>query len=224
MNKIEWPGISIAVGIVLILTLIGAGYRDDFHLKDYASVIAAFVAVGGALLAYKGAMAKVDHDRDESRRELLREQLSLYLKLEMAARRLMPIAQHASACIGFATVGRLIKIEEIRIKEPVGFAEAWDALDVFPRSIIRQIAIVREKLTEVDDLLDEALTAQIPIPPSVNEPGTRARILYENIERVIDACVLIRDGLTAEINRLAPDATDDERHTARYGDGDIDFD
>jgi hypothetical protein len=48
----EWPGIATTVGIVLILTLIGVGSRDDFHLKDYTSVIAAFVAVGGAVLAY----------------------------------------------------------------------------------------------------------------------------------------------------------------------------
>jgi hypothetical protein len=28
--------------------LVIVGGRDDFHLKDYATVIAAFVAVGGA--------------------------------------------------------------------------------------------------------------------------------------------------------------------------------
>jgi hypothetical protein len=50
----EWPGIATTVGIVLILTLIGVGSRDDFHLKDYTSVIAAFMAVGGAVLAYHG--------------------------------------------------------------------------------------------------------------------------------------------------------------------------
>jgi hypothetical protein len=67
----------VAVGIVLILTLVGVGWRDDFHLKDYASVIAAFVAVGGALLAYHGAMAKVYEDRDRERRELNRKKLGV---------------------------------------------------------------------------------------------------------------------------------------------------
>jgi hypothetical protein len=73
LKKIEWPGIATAVGIVWILTLIGVGSRDDFHLKDYATVVAAFVAVGGAMLAYHGAMAKIYEDQVRERRELDRK-------------------------------------------------------------------------------------------------------------------------------------------------------
>lgn len=73
MKKIEWPGIATAVGIILILALIVLGARDDFHLKEWQTVIASVIALTGGGLAYVSAMAKVRAENDSERRELDRK-------------------------------------------------------------------------------------------------------------------------------------------------------
>jgi hypothetical protein len=60
MRKIEWPGITVAVAIILILTLVVLGSRDDFRLKDWQPLMATFVALAAAALTYVSAMAKAD--------------------------------------------------------------------------------------------------------------------------------------------------------------------
>jgi hypothetical protein len=52
------------------VTLIVAGSRDDFHLRDWQMVIASFIAVTGGGLAYAGAMAEVNADKEKEREEL----------------------------------------------------------------------------------------------------------------------------------------------------------
>lgn len=73
MRKVEWPGIATAIGIILILALIILGARDDFHLKDWQTVIASVVALTGGGLAYASAMAKVRAESDSEHRELDRK-------------------------------------------------------------------------------------------------------------------------------------------------------
>jgi hypothetical protein len=48
------------------------------------------------------------------------------------------------------SVGRKIQI----IHTPAEFSEAWQNIDLFPRDLVRQIAIVMAKLRIVDKLLD----------------------------------------------------------------------
>jgi hypothetical protein len=83
-QKLDWPGIATAVGVVLIVTLIIVGSRDDFHLKDWQPLMAAIIALAGGALAYRGAMAKVYADQDRDRRELDRERMRIYLRLRFA--------------------------------------------------------------------------------------------------------------------------------------------
>src|SRR6266436_9830515 len=91
MKQPEWPGIATAVGILLILTLIAVGWRDDFHLKDWQPLMAAVIALScaavvyrGATLAYTAAMAKVDFNREINQRSEKRKALGLCLRLEFA--------------------------------------------------------------------------------------------------------------------------------------------
>jgi hypothetical protein len=75
MGHFEWPGIATAVGILLVVTLVIVGSRDDFHLKDWQPLIAALIALAGGSLAYRAAMAKVYADEDREERSLSRERL-----------------------------------------------------------------------------------------------------------------------------------------------------
>lgn len=168
----EWPGIATAVGIILILTLILVGWRDDFHLKDWQPLIAAFVALAGGALAYRGAMAKVEQDADKNKRELLRRQLGLYLKLDITVRNFRDAAEGAGSKITFGEAGDRIRVGDMRLKEPPEIEEAWDNLDIFPRRIIREIASLRESLRELNLILfnlqdEDKLVVKMLAPPSI---------------------------------------------------------
>src|SRR5664279_5684678 len=88
MKKPEWPGIATAVGIVLILTLIIVGSRDDFHLKEWQTLIAGMLAIVAATIAYRGATAQVRHSKAQAETETNRRKLALYMKIDFAFRRL----------------------------------------------------------------------------------------------------------------------------------------
>jgi hypothetical protein len=73
--KAEWPGIATAVGIVLILALIIVGSRDDFHLKDWQTLIAAGVAGVGVIVAARNVTRQIrigilGREEDRIEREL----------------------------------------------------------------------------------------------------------------------------------------------------------
>jgi len=61
MRKPEWPGIATAVGIMLILTLVIVGAREDFHLKEWQTLATGLLALLAAGVAYLGATANVRH-------------------------------------------------------------------------------------------------------------------------------------------------------------------
>jgi hypothetical protein len=69
VDKPEWPGVATTVGIVLILALIVVGSRDDFHLKDWQTLMAGAFVLCEVMLAYWGAMAKIKQDGDLHRRD-----------------------------------------------------------------------------------------------------------------------------------------------------------
>src|ERR1700730_6992855 len=90
-KKAEWPGIATAVGIILILALVIVGSRDDFHLKDWQPIMAAMLALGGgifayrgALLAYEAAMTKVTLHAETIARNERRKALGVCLRLVYA--------------------------------------------------------------------------------------------------------------------------------------------
>lgn len=212
----EWPGIATAVGIILILTLILVGWRDDFHLKDWQPLIAAFVALAGGALAYRGAMAKVEQDADKNKRELLRRQLGLYLKLDITVRNFRDAAEGAGSKITFGEAGDRIRVGDMRLKEPPEIEEAWDNLDIFPRRIIREIASLRESLRELNLIL---FNLQDEDKLVVEQEDARATLDYLGtiIGSVADACSVIANVLAPEIEQLAPAMPTDERMVVVYG-------
>jgi len=210
MRKPEWPGIATAVGIVLILALVIVGSRDDFHLKDWQTLIAGAFALFGGTLAYRGAMAKVRQDAEQHTRETLRRQLGLYLKLDIATRNFHDTAKTLEATIGFMNSGDTISVKEIDLREPAEISEAWDNLDVFPRRIIREIASIREHLQRLAVLL-EGLPEDRDLIAGEKNCETRLDLIYVEVGAIADACAIIFDGLAADIERLAPVLPENER-------------
>jgi hypothetical protein len=168
MTKPEWPGITTAVGIVLILTLIVVGSRDDFHLRDWQTVVAAVIAFGAGTLAYRGAMAKVNEDRDRERRELDRRKLGLYLRLRFGLERLSNHAAAKEFVIlpleendGTRRVNPMVEVERLRLDNREELEEAWNNLDLLPNAVAAEIDWLRRELLMIDEMLED-LPAQTP--------------------------------------------------------------
>ena len=217
MQKSKWPGIATAVAIVLILTLIVVGSRDDFHLKDWQPLMAAVVALAGGALAYGAAMAKVNLDAEQNRRAVLRKQISLFLKLQIATLGL----RDASLLILLSAPARgeddEMKVSEIDIEIPSDLAEVWENLDVFPVPLIRELAIIRESLHHISNDLRK-------VPPDEDLRRGRGEILTaldEIIYRVgqlANASATVYELLGPEIDRIAPRLPEEQRKIARVGD------
>jgi 4-hydroxybenzoate polyprenyltransferase len=84
MRKYDALAISLLIFSVVLVSAISVDPKG-FALRDWQPLIAAFVALGAAALAYNGAMAKVQFDREGSLRTDNRKRLGLYLKVSYAA-------------------------------------------------------------------------------------------------------------------------------------------
>jgi hypothetical protein len=211
MRMPEWPGIATAVGIILIVIV-------SLDLSKWQTLTASLIAFGGGVLAYRGAMAKIAQDAAEHKREFLRRQLSFYLKLDIALRRFRPEAQRIDAVLVFSDAHEdRIAAKDLRIKEPPEISEAWDNLDVFPRRLIREIAVIRSSVRQVEDYLSEIPDNKLLRGGNALQDGTRLNLIHQNISAIVDACLLITEGLEPEIEQLAPSLSEEERVFALFG-------
>src|ERR1700676_567987 len=142
--------LGLRQGQVLIIALIVIGSRDDFHLKDYATVLAAFVAVGGALLAYRGAMAKVYEDRDRERREIDRKKMGICLRLRFAVHDMGERASDVRRILNsYQTLAGKISPEAVRIDVPQEIEDAWNSLELLPLDASLQLNAIRSELSKM---------------------------------------------------------------------------
>jgi hypothetical protein len=218
-QRYDLLAISLLFFSVVLAIWLGIGGPQGFALKDWQPLIASFVALGAATLAYKSAMAKVEIDRAEHRREFLRRQLALYLKLDIAIEGFRPEVQTVDARLVFLDEGDAIPAKELRIKEPLEIAEAWENLDVFPRTLIREIAMIRACIRRLDEILNEVPDDR-PLRGNAMQKDTRLNLIHTKVSAIVDACGLIASGLEPEIDRLAPPIPEQERMLALYGEPD----
>jgi hypothetical protein len=158
MKKPEWPGIATAVGVVLIVAI-------ALDLSKWQPLLAALIALGGGTLAYRGAMAKLDADREKDRVELDRRKLGLYLRCKFAASRLVEEAARHRKLMR----RRYYEGQELRYDIPVAdlrftnafeeFEEAWKNLDLLPNTVSFNLDGIRSALKQNGALLDSMNTA-----------------------------------------------------------------
>jgi hypothetical protein len=178
MKKLEWPGIATSVGIVLILVIIIAASRDDFHLKDWQPLMAALIALGGGALAYRGAMAKVYEDRDRELRDLERRKTGVYLRLRHAVARIWSQATDVDDWIGAER--SVIDPFILSVSSRVELDEAWNNLDLFPKVVGTYLDALRNNLPKAQAVL-AALPKTISQENWMNLSEADNRILQEYI-------------------------------------------
>jgi hypothetical protein len=197
MRKPEWPGIATAVGIALILALIIAGSQDGFRLKEWQPLMAAIIALAGGALAYRGAMAKVNLDRETTERERMSQKLSLFLRLRHAVYKLKVDTSHSEEIVRFwlSTAGEWVKWEPIIAVDNVEeLDDAWTNLELLPVSAITHIPALRSTLQRME--FAEAEIAKDTEAPLGYAPPDLVRDYRRDCDRVIRAAT----GLVAELD------------------------
>ena len=203
MKKPEWPGIATAVGIILIATLIIVGSRDDFHLKDWQTLIAGMLAIVAAAIAYRGATAQVRLSKAAAETETNRRKLALYMKIEFCFRRLKEEAAHLDGKFMFGSAfDTIYSPEDFLLDEPDELAEAWEYLDIFPRTIIAEIRTVRNSLRQLARI-HASIEDAFMVAQGADEPYqvSQGRLFVDDIRT---ACALVAAELEPLIKELAP--------------------
>jgi hypothetical protein len=162
MKNPEWPGIATAVGILFLIGLIAVGSRDDFHLKDWQPLMASILAIGGALIVYRGAklaynaaMAKVDLDREAQVREAARLTLGVCLRLEFSLRELLYEVREELVNIPEWDNQKMatVRITDFNLALQSKLDEAWANLDRLPRQLSQTISEIRAVYFDYKNML-----------------------------------------------------------------------
>lgn len=213
------PTISALMLTVVLTVWLGLwGPTDISKLQEWQTLIAGFMALIAAGIAYWGATAKVRYDREVLAAENMRRKLTLYLKLEVAFRELIDAARHRGVRFMFASVGttEVFTAKDFAIEEPPELEEAWAYLDVFPRQVIAEIQKVRTLLRKLAAMKVGLGEATIEARHDKDRPF----ILSEANSLLTDmwhSAALVIDELRPLIRELAPEMDESERMIRIYG-------
>jgi hypothetical protein len=187
-------GTASAVGILLIVVIVIAAAEPGFKLQKWQIFMAAMVALGAAVVAYKGAIgaatltyqgniAKVDLDRTIAERERRSKKLGLFLRLYLTLGTLQfEIERSLKSIDSFAQAleeGPLRK-SDLSLSDVAELNEAWEKLDLFPLEAIEDINRIRNLLPKIKKALDEVFDSKPgTITPRVFDPVISKPVDYE---------------------------------------------
>jgi hypothetical protein len=141
----------------LLLLRIGPSAWLNFlvALQGWQVLIAAMIALVAAIIAYKGAMAKVDLNEKLADRDLWHKKMSQYLRLQFALDAFGRTLKSTEDLCEPRLYGSKSKLSasQLAIVEPAELKEAWDSLELFPMPVIQQIRTIRETLANWNGLL-----------------------------------------------------------------------
>jgi hypothetical protein len=156
------PTISALMLAAIITAALGLwGTFDLTKLKEWqtllAAVIAPSIAICAAWIAYKAAMAKVEHDREEGARRRNSERLGLFLRLRAALRQTLSDAGQRVTLIERQSPKLAQQIvltpAHLKIYNPPSLAEAWESINLVPPSLIGNIEGLRRLIPLIEEEL-----------------------------------------------------------------------
>jgi hypothetical protein len=223
MNFDRYAGMASAVGIVLILmivTWLGLwGPINLAELQNWQTLMTGLMALVAAGIAYRGATAKVRHDREVVEAENKRRKLALFLKIEFAFRQLSEKAHDKDAVITFPPidVDQEISSKQLSVAEPPELEEAWTYLDLFPRESIAEIRNVRNCLRSLAALSQEVGDDPVVWPANQDDPPALIKEAQLQMYTLWQSAGLVAEVLAPLINELAPEMDQNERMIKIYG-------
>jgi hypothetical protein len=203
MKKIEWPGIATAAALICAGTIIFAIWRDPdgFRLKDWQTFMAACVALVGGTMAYRGAMAKVDLDREVHQSKVDREELGTYLRLRSTLTFVAQFAQSKADKIKAFRLGLgtdSISAADMHPRMVFSVDEAWKNLDMFEADVSKDIAEIKSLLDAfyiaVNEFGDAVWRKTSPI--NIPEEAIQLEVL---LKRIVQLSRSISSGVSRDI-------------------------
>jgi hypothetical protein len=220
----RYAGMASVVGILVILTLVTWlglwGPVDISKLEKWQTLMTGVMALMAAGIAYRGATAKVRHDREVLANETVRRKLALYLKIEFAFRQLSEKARRMDAEITFSPLSgtEVIRASHLSVEEPPELEEAWTYLDMFPRTIIAEIRNVRNCLRRLQTLAAGMGDKGILWSAGDESPHAIISEAQSLMDGLWKSSGLVADTLDPLIEELAPEMDQMEKMAKIYGD------
>jgi hypothetical protein len=174
-------------------------------LHEWQTLMASFVALGAASLAYKAAMAKVEFDRQTYLRTEKSRTLGMCLRLSFALNVLRHEAEALRNSIPSSLhldhTSKQVKAIWFSLKEPDALVEAWNHLESVPPWIAEGLSVVQGylyDLAQAKDICGEMvweIKFAETIPPELKQVRLTA-------DKLSDAAKKVRTDLESLIDRL----------------------
>jgi hypothetical protein len=153
------------------------------NFKEWQTLIASCIALVGGALAYRGAMAKVEFDREVAAKNAARTKVGVYLRLE-ASLRLLEI--ETSYRLGILeerlATEQKFHTASAQIECPKELDEAWQELHLFPTGIAQRIANIRGAIRNLELFVKTAPPDyMIVIPPEGQEFPRQTEVVLSNL-------------------------------------------
>jgi hypothetical protein len=187
------------------------GPSNTTTLKEWQPLMASILAIGGALIVYRGAklaytaaMAKIELDRELHEREAKRVTLGICLRLEHSLREFLLETREQSLSLPAFDSNRevVVRVSDFNLAVQSKLDEAWANLDRFPRSLSRAISELRGSYFDYKNMITINQMAEWSYGHLEKEPPETVRI--REILTAIDAnCVTALDEVRALSNSLA---------------------
>jgi hypothetical protein len=185
--KTKLPGPCLLVGImtsmILCVWLSILGPINLESLKGWQTLMAAFVALGAAFVAYAAVLLRLRFDREQANLALGREKRRLLLKLQFSLEILSLEATTVLKDLSMDTrdLNKKLPIESIKMPEPPEIAEAWSHLDAFPVSTVQELKGIRIALRQYKELLEPLQTILVLDVYKPDSAAARTKYLVEDI-------------------------------------------
>ncbi|ULK98867.1 hypothetical protein [Bradyrhizobium sp. I71] len=181
----------LACTALLVVWLGLLGPTNATTWKDWQPLLAAIIALGGATVVYKSAMAKVNLDRAIHEHASRRRIRGLLLRVSFA----LHVIGHDTRAFADAlrdSVELDVDPKDVRIREVQAMDEAWSNLDEFPRQVALTLGRLKVEIFNFEHwrstLGSSSFVTSKPLPPNVIQ-------LRDACERASVICDKLRDDL-----------------------------
>lgn len=154
---------TVAISMLVLATILSVwlgiwGPTNTTAWKDWQPLMAAFVALGAATLAYRGAMAKVHFDEQAASKTELRKILGIFLRFDFAVDVVRHEAEHFTDLTDRPTSmieNNLVRVEDLVFTDTPEIAEAWTNLDYFPAELSWRFHNLRNEIYNFEQFKKE---------------------------------------------------------------------
>jgi len=192
------------LGVILFcLGLLVASGVDRHEAKEWQTLLAAMIALLAAAIAYQGAMAKVNQDRQMKDEELLREKTGLYLRLQFSLQALetglQQLEENTRWWVNPEKLDHKPIVDEVvpKIDNHPEINEAWEKLEYFSVPISRELHRVRLFLRFLSHLLAKKTNFVKGVPPQYI-----CKAINDLTKDALPSCKKITDLIKAELGAL----------------------